>query len=77
MHYTQQDIIDRSHTLGSGWTKATVELGVGDTTESAVSTKWDYVGPGTVTYMIHASGWDVRPDDTVGRVAKRVNPAVN
>lgn len=71
MHYTQQDIQDRATDAGNGWTKAVIELGKDDTAHSAVSTKWDFAGPGTVAYMIHPSGWDVRPSVTITRTYSR------
>ncbi|QDH93038.1 hypothetical protein SEA_STEPHIG9_93 [Mycobacterium phage Stephig9] len=67
MHYSWQDIMDKSRDLGEGWRRTDLVLGEEDTAHSALSTKWDFQGPGEVTYMIHASGWTVHPSGTLSR----------
>jgi len=61
MHYTQKDIEAAAEDLGDGYRKSVITLKRVDTAVSMVSTKWHFGGPGTVEYLIHRSGWEVRP----------------
>ncbi|BBY54064.1 hypothetical protein H7J07_05500 [Mycobacterium koreense] len=67
MHYTHDDIMDRATDLGDRYRETVLVLEDGDTAESALSTKWCFGGPGTVRYLIHPSGWQVAPDDTISK----------
>lgn len=67
MHYSHQDIVDNARDLGEGWSRTDLVLGEEDTAHSALSSKWDFQGPGEITYMMHASGWTVRPSETISR----------
>ena len=68
MHYDHQAIMDAGEDIGEGWKKAVITLGPEDSAYSAVSTKYDFKGPGEVTYMMHPSGWDVRPSEAVNKL---------
>ena len=67
VHFSTEDIIARAVPIGEGWKKAEIELASGDTAVSPGSTKWVFLGPGTITYLIHPSGWDVTPSEHVSR----------
>lgn len=70
MHYSHADIMAAGEDLGGGWAKAIISLDAGDTAHSALSSKWDFQGPGVVVYVMHASGWTVDPSDTITRKYK-------
>ncbi|MBM4654009.1 hypothetical protein GS896_27555 [Rhodococcus hoagii] len=70
MHYDQAAIMAAGEDLGQGWSKTVVKLDEGDTAYSGVSTKYDFRGPGEVAYMMHASGWNVDPSDTITRAPR-------
>jgi hypothetical protein len=65
IHYSHADIEAAAVGIGSGYRVAKLTLQVGDTAESMLSDKWCFGGPGTVEYLIHATGWSVSPSDTV------------
>lgn len=65
MHYGHADILAAGEDIGEGWTKAVITLEPGDTAHSGLSSKWDFAGPGEVTYLMHPSGWHVTPGDTI------------
>lgn len=67
MHYTSTDIVAQAEPAGNGWSKAVLKLAEGDTAYSGVSAKYDWRGPGTVTYMIHGSGWTITPEGVTRR----------
>lgn len=67
MHYDLGLIMAEAEDLGEGHRKAVVNLKKGDTAASALSEKWVFAGPGTVTYWMHPSGWDIEPSETVKR----------
>ncbi|AEL17689.1 hypothetical protein AVV40_gp15 [Mycobacterium phage Swirley] len=71
MHYSHADIMAAAEDLGDRWSKAVIELGPGDTAHSALSSKWDFQGPGTVEYLMHPTGWTVRPSATISKHYKR------
>lgn len=66
-HHTAGDILRAAEPTEGGWRRLQLTLAEGDTADSGTSTKWAYAGPGTVEYLIHPSGWIVRPDDAVHR----------
>lgn len=63
MHYTRKDIMAAGIDIGDGWTRAEIVLENGDTADSALSSKWQFAGPGTVEYLMHRSGWHITPTD--------------
>lgn len=66
MHYTLIDIFAAAPMADeTGWTKAVITLEKGDTVVSALSDKWVFAGPGEVEFLMHPSGWQVVPSDTV------------
>lgn len=65
MHYRRADILAAGADLGDGWSKAVITLGKGDTAHSALSSKWDFAGPGTVEYVMHPSSWAVVPGESI------------
>lgn len=67
MHYTGKMILDTATDIGEGWRRTELTLTGDDTADSAVSSKWNFRGPGAVTYLIHASGWHVTSDPTITR----------
>lgn len=67
MHYTHDDIMAAGEDLGERWSKAIITLNADDTAHSALSTKWDFAGPGTVEYLMHPSGWQVSASETVSK----------
>ena len=68
MHHDHGAILNQAEDIGEGWSRTILTLADGDSAHSAVSTKWDYRGPGQIQYLIHPSGWQVRPDDTITRL---------
>jgi len=71
MHYDTNAVLLRAEELGDGWSRAEIRLDSGDTAESGTSTKWFLAGPGAIEYLIHATGWIVRPDASVTRTYTR------
>ena len=67
MHYDWQAIMDAAVEVDNGYKKTVLTLEDGDTAHSAISTKWDFDGPGRIQYLIHPSGWTVTPSDTISR----------
>ena len=67
MHYGHQDILDAAEDIGDGWRKAVITLTGEDTVYSGLSGKWDFRGPGTVTYMMSPAGWHVTPSESVSK----------
>lgn len=67
MHHTMQNIMDASTDIGDGWRRTALRLAPGDTAPDATSTKWQFAGPGSVEYLIHPTGWIVRPGGSVTR----------
>lgn len=65
MYYSQADIVAAGKDIGDRWSKAVITLGEGDTAHSALSSKWDFTGPGTVEYLMHPSGWTVVPSESI------------
>ncbi|AEV52138.1 hypothetical protein [Rhodococcus phage RGL3] len=65
IHFDHQTILDLAHDLGEGWRKTTLTLGSEDTAISMLSHKWQFQGPGTVEYLIHASGCTITPGEGV------------
>ncbi|PBC38501.1 hypothetical protein CJ179_38550 [Rhodococcus sp. ACS1] len=73
-HIDYNGMLERGEDIGGGYKKAVIVLGEGDTVDSAVSTKWAFMGPGTVEFLIHGSGIEVCPD---GQVMKSYYPQYN
>lgn len=65
--FTGEDLKARATDLGDGWSQCVLVLEAGDVAPSGVSTKYDWQGPGTVTYLMHAAGWTVTPDGVTRR----------
>lgn len=65
MHYSHADILELAQCIGEGWKRTTLTLEEGDTAHSGLSTKWDFAGPGEVTYLIHPSGWHITPGEGI------------
>ncbi len=68
MHYGPEQIIDLAKPAGNGWTRTELTLQEDDTAHCGASTKWQWKGPGTVTYLIHPSGWT--EDSTASRTPR-------
>ncbi len=66
-HYNQAAVFELATDIGDGWRESVLTLAKDDTAWSALSSKWDFRGPGKVVYLIHRSGIEVRPDDTIKR----------
>lgn len=64
-HYDFDSILATAHDIGEGWRKNEIKLVEGDTAYNPGSTKWNFAGPGVVTYFIHPSGWTYRTTDNI------------
>ncbi|MGW0245080.1 hypothetical protein ACWDYH_00420 [Nocardia goodfellowii] len=70
-HYSEAEILEAAHGIGENWKKTVISLGTKETAYRPDSTKWDYLGPGEITYRVHPSGWSVEVADTITRATKR------
>lgn len=63
MHiFTNSEIESRAEDLGDGRKRYVAELGPDDVAPCVSSTKYVFVGPGTIEYTIWADGgWDAKP----------------
>lgn len=67
-HWNTMMIRAVARDIGDGWTKTVIRLDHDDTADAGTSTKYAWGGPGEVEYLMHPSGWQIAPSDTVKRV---------
>jgi hypothetical protein len=57
-HYTYEFIKAMAVGEDDNYAETVLTLERGDTAYCGASTKWDWAGPGTVTYAIYPTGWN-------------------
>lgn len=66
-HYSSNDILELARLREDGYREVTLELAQDDTCDAPGSTKWNLAGPGSVHFLIHPTGWQATPGETITR----------
>lgn len=66
-HFDLDTILILAHQVATGCHKTDLKLRRGDTAHSATSTKWHFLGPGEVTYLIHPTDIVVTASRSIAR----------
>jgi hypothetical protein len=72
VHHDWASICEAAVDIGEGWRKHVVALGIEDSAHSPMSSKWNFHGPGEITYLIHPSGIDVQVSGRVRKTYKEM-----
>jgi hypothetical protein len=65
VHYDARAIERAAVDIGDGYREAVITLAKGDTAESFLSDKWQFGGVGSVSYLMHPSGYSIAPSDGI------------
>lgn len=68
MHYSAEVIETAAVDIGDGYREAVITLAKGDTAESFLSDKWQFGGVGSVSYLMHPSGYSVSPGNGINKL---------
>jgi hypothetical protein len=68
VHYDANAIEQAAVDIGDGYREAVITLAKGDTAESFLSDKWQFGGVGSVSYLMHPSGYTVSPGNGINKM---------